>query len=44
MELELELPELLLISELAVLFLFWEVWDWWELLRGTDVVCGSKFH
>ena len=32
----MELLELLLLSELAVLFLFWEVWDWWELLRGTE--------
>ena len=31
---EPELPlELLLLSELAVLLLSWEVWDWWELLE-----------
>ena len=39
MLLELELLlELLLLSELAVLLLCWEVWDWWELLELQEWV------
>ena len=42
--LSVELPamllelELLLLSELVVLLLCWEVWDWWELLELQEWV------
>ena len=37
MSLELELLELLVFSELAVLLLSWEVSDWWELLELLEL-------